>query len=76
MKTRFIVTVVLLAAASLSASPQGQRQGGGAGMTSNMTGSVVGKVTDKLSKTPVEYANVAFYRLRDSSLVTGGITNE
>lgn len=76
MKTRSIVTVVLLVASTISTFPQGQRQGGGAGMTSNMTGSVAGKVIDKLSKAPVEYANVAFYRLRDSSLVTGGITNE
>jgi outer membrane receptor protein involved in Fe transport len=76
MKTRLIATMTLLLTVSILSYAQAQRQGSGAGMSSNLTGSVTGKVIDKLSNEPVEYANIGFYTLRDSSLVTGGITNE
>jgi outer membrane receptor protein involved in Fe transport len=51
--------------------------GAGAGQPdmSNFTGTVRGRVVDASSGVPVEYANVVFYRLRDSSLVTGGVTD-
>lgn len=49
--------------------------GGGQMMDPNFTGTVKGKVIDKNDNQPVEYANIAFYRMRDSTLVTGGITN-
>lgn len=50
---------------------------GGSGQMdlSNFSGTVRGKVLDAQSGVPVEYANVVFYRMRDSSLVTGGITD-
>ncbi len=41
-----------------------------------LTGSIKGKVIEKDSKTPVEYANVALYNKKDSSLVTGAITKD
>ncbi len=37
-------------------------------------GKIIGKVIDELGN-PVEYANVALYRMRDSSLVTGNMSN-
>lgn len=37
---------------------------------------VKGKVIDKESLSNVEYASIAIYRVKDSSLVNGGITNE
>ncbi len=40
------------------------------------TGSVSGKVVDKQSQSPMEYANVVLYSLKDSSMVSGGITNQ
>lgn len=44
----------------------------GAAKVARITGSVVDKSTGK----PVEYANIAIFRSKDSSLVTGGITNQ
>ncbi len=46
------------------------------GMASTFTGIVSGKVLDRTDNSPLEYANVILYSLRDSSLVTGSITNE
>lgn len=52
---------------------QAQRQ---QGMGSNFSGIVSGRVLDKTDNTPLEYANVVLYNQRDSSLITGTITNE
>ena len=75
MKSKLIAAVILLALTATSTYAQ-NRMGGGQGMSSNFTGTVKGKVIDKTHNIPVEYASIAFYSLRDSSLVTGGITNE
>lgn len=40
------------------------------------SGIIKGIIVDVQSKEPMEYANIAVYNLVDSSLVTGGITNE
>ncbi|WP_341220542.1 TonB-dependent receptor domain-containing protein [Polaribacter atrinae] len=37
---------------------------------------VSGKVLDKLTNTPLEYATIIFTSIKDTSSVTGGITNE
>jgi len=39
-------------------------------------GTISGQVVDAKTKQPVEYANISIYSVRDSSLVTGGITNK
>lgn len=39
-------------------------------------GKITGIIIDVLSQQPLEYANIAIYSKNDSSLVTGGITNE
>ncbi len=39
-------------------------------------GVVTGLVLDEVSKEPVEYANIVLFRVKDSSMVNGGITNE
>ncbi len=68
--------MLLISASILFSAPiYAQGQGRGQGMASSITGTVSGKVIDKSDQIPVEYANIAIYRLRDSSLVTGGITN-
>ncbi len=41
-----------------------------------MDGILSGKVIDKGLNKPVEYANVVLYSLRDSSMITGAITNQ
>ncbi|MBK9099815.1 MAG: TonB-dependent receptor [bacterium] len=38
-------------------------------------GSIYGKVFDSLTKHTIEYANIVIFSLRDSSMVTGGVTN-
>ena len=40
------------------------------------TGSIVGTVLDSKTSEPVEYANIAIYSKSDSTLITGGITDE
>ncbi|PTN07678.1 TonB-dependent receptor domain-containing protein [Mangrovibacterium marinum] len=37
---------------------------------------IKGKIIEKDSKAPMEYANISIYKTADSSLVTGGITNQ
>lgn len=39
-------------------------------------GKIFGVVKDKVSQVPMEYANIAVFSKADSSLVTGGITNQ
>ncbi len=39
-------------------------------------GTIKGLVLEEGSDTPMEFANIAIYDTRDSSLITGGITNE
>jgi hypothetical protein len=46
-----------------------QRQGNFPG------GSISGKVIDSSTKHSIEYANIVVYSLRDSSMITGGVTN-
>lgn len=38
-------------------------------------GTITGKVVDQSSEVPMEYTSIAIYRMRDSSLVTGTVTN-
>lgn len=40
------------------------------------TGKITGVVMDRSTGKPVEYANIAIFRAKDSSLVTGGITDQ
>ena len=42
----------------------------------DIKGKITGKIQEKSSETPLEFANVAIYNQKDSSLVTGGITDE
>lgn len=76
MKLKLLFTAVLLIVLAENSTFAQQGQGGGQGMNSNLTGIVKGKVFDTADGIPVQYASVAFYRMRDSTLVTGGITNE
>jgi outer membrane receptor protein involved in Fe transport len=58
--------------------PQGQRMQGGNGGRMSMEGgfgTIKGTIIDETTNSPVEYANIIIYKQRDSSLVTGGITD-
>lgn len=69
MKLILILLIVLLNtinAQELRRFPMGNVQG---------SGKITGTIVDELSRRPIEYGNVALYRFRDSSLVTGTISN-
>ncbi len=75
MNKKLAFTLLIIIGASTSVLSQGRGSGGQGGMT-NFTGTVKGKIVDAETDVPVEYANIVFYSLRDSSMVTGGITSE
>ncbi|QKG80511.1 TonB-dependent receptor domain-containing protein [Tenuifilum thalassicum] len=74
MKNYFILFV--LSVISIASIAQDRSQGRRGYDMSNFNGVVTGKVVDSLDRTPVEYATVALYRQKDSSLVTGSLTDE
>jgi len=57
--------------------PNGQRtmQGGGRMSMEGGFGKLKGTVVDESTNLPIEYANIIIYKMRDSSMVTGGITD-
>ncbi len=69
---RFFTTLNLIIISSIILFAQ---QGSGRGGNMPQIGVLSGKVIDKSSNTPVEYASIILYSMRDSSLVSGTITN-
>ncbi|MBD3275830.1 MAG: TonB-dependent receptor [Candidatus Marinimicrobia bacterium] len=67
-----IVSYSLLIGLIFSSSLFAQPPRTGAG---NFTGTITGAVVDSTSEKPMEYANVIVYSMRDSSQITGAITN-
>lgn len=53
----------------------GQRPPYGDGNRPVPTGVIKGSIIEKTSKQPVEYANIMLYRVKDSSFITGTITD-
>ncbi len=66
------VILILICSVIFSVKIFSQQQGGPNQMPSN--GIISGKVLDD-TNTPVEYATITLFSLRDSSIATGGITN-
>ena len=80
MKRRlfFIAVCVFINGLHILAQTKGPGNNSGArqGMTNNAgEGKISGKIVDATSSEPVEYASIAIYRAKDSTLVTGGVTN-
>ncbi len=75
MKFRLILLTAVIA--SLSLSSFGQKRGGKRDFA-NMPkiGIVEGKIIDKTSKSPLEFVSVALYKQKDSTVVTGVITDK
>ena len=65
MRHLFFILITLLPA--LLFSQPGQRP--------DMEFQIIGSITDSLTNLPVEYASIAIFSMRDSSLVSGGISN-
>jgi hypothetical protein len=73
MRKLFILSVsVLILINSFAQRPQGDYS------RENLPGEgiITGKVQDQVSETFVEYATVGIYRHRDSTLITGSITDK
>ncbi|HOY37945.1 MAG: TonB-dependent receptor [Bacteroidales bacterium] len=72
MKLYFLITVALLHLffSTVSNAQEGPRGNAPA------DGIIFGTIIDNKSNEPIEYANVSIYSLRDSTLVSGGISNK
>jgi outer membrane receptor protein involved in Fe transport len=64
------ITIVLLLVNLIVLAQQNNRPGGFS------LGTVKGKVIDATTKQPIDYANITLFNPKDSSVVTGGISNE
>lgn len=74
-----IVSILLILETFHSRAQQfgGQRsmQGGGRMSMEGGFGSLKGSIIDESTNQPIDYANIVLYKQRDSTLVTGGITD-
>lgn len=80
MKSFLLLSISLFLFTVLNAQQnEGQRlmhgSGGGRGPMEGGFGILKGKIVDETSGQPIEYANIMLYKQKDSTLVTGGITN-
>lgn len=72
MKRVLIIAVVnILFFSILTAQPGSGHQGGG----SDFKGDVNGQVLEKQGSRPIEYASITLFKMRDTSLVTGTISD-
>mgnify|MGYP006288719827 CR=1 FL=1 len=70
-----ILLFCLLALASHTIVAQDQNVGGGKRGSARGYGSVYGMVLDEKSGLAVEYANIILYSQKDSTMITGGVTD-
>lgn len=70
---KYLIIVVLIVAVINNAFTQDQRRSPMGNL--QMTGKITGKLIDEQSGKPIEYGNIVLYRLRDSSMATGTISN-
>lgn len=75
-RLRLALTVGLMVLAAAAFAQQHPTKGaGGAAAGAPGMGRITGMVIDKSTNQPVEYATVTIYRAKDSTMVTGGITD-
>lgn len=75
MKKIFLLYMLISITYMVMAQGNTQGRSGQSMDMSNFNGVITGKVIDSLDRSGVEFANVALYRLKDSSLVTGTLTD-
>lgn len=73
IKIFLLIASLLIGASSFAQSPR-ENLGTGNGPKGN--GSLTGTVVDELSQHTLEYANIVVFSQRDSSIVTGTVSNE
>jgi hypothetical protein len=70
------ISLILCSLISSAQRPEGQHmQGGGRMPMDGGFGTLKGTIVDEGTNLPVEYANIILYKMRDSTMVTGGITD-
>ena len=80
MKKSLLATIsfllILLSLSSKAQQPNGQRMEGSGRMSmEGGFGTLKGTIVDEATNLPIEYANIVIFKMRDSSMVTGGITD-
>jgi len=80
MKKSLLATIsfllILLSLSSKAQQPNGQRMEGSGRMSKEGGfGTLKGTIVDEATNLPIEYANIVIFKMRDSSMVTGGITD-
>jgi len=72
-----ILMLLVVATVTVTSMAQDKMQGrsGQSFDMSNFNGVIIGKVIDSLDRAGVEFANIVLYRQKDSSLVTGTLTD-
>ncbi|MFH0733588.1 MAG: TonB-dependent receptor [bacterium] len=71
MKKVFLVYVLILFFSSMITNAQENRTG-----FNGLSGKITGYLFDEQAQVPIEYGNVAVFSFKDSSLITGGISNK
>ncbi|NVO03821.1 MAG: carboxypeptidase regulatory-like domain-containing protein, partial [Bacteroidetes bacterium] len=74
-KAIFAVVAILLLSGSLKSQNHQNGNGQNKGPQGPPIGIVTGIILDAETSKPIEYANVVLYKSKDSTLVTGGVTN-
>ena len=72
---QLVMMAGLLLALGMSVAGQQRGMGGGQGYDPSFGGVIAGMVVDANSGQSIEYANIAIYSAKDSSLISGGITD-
>ncbi|MEI6575823.1 MAG: outer membrane beta-barrel family protein [Bacteroidota bacterium] len=72
MKFKLLLLILIF---TLSSSLKAQPPGQGSGMMPQGFGSVSGMIVEQSSGQIIEYANIVLFRVKDSTMVTGGITD-
>lgn len=73
---KLILTTILALAIIVSIQAQRPGGGGGKGRMPEGNGKLTGKIVDSNSGNPMKYANVVVYKLKDTTMVTGAITDD
>ncbi|MCF8267131.1 MAG: TonB-dependent receptor [Ignavibacteriales bacterium] len=67
--------IILILLISIEIFGQAEKENKPGRASSPADGRIFGTVIDSLSSRPIEYSNVSVFRIKDTSLVTGGISN-
>ncbi|MDH3243945.1 MAG: TonB-dependent receptor, partial [Saprospiraceae bacterium] len=76
MKIHFLISIILFTVISAWSQPYARQDSDAAPEVDNGKGIVMGQVIDGETNIPLDFATISILRLEDSSIVTGGISDE